>query len=273
VQRKRGFTLVEILVVIGIIAVMIGILLPALSKAQRTARMTSCLSNQHQLVLALLMYCQENQSYFPGGSGMAKWRNDQGNPQLAQNFAWLAYYNPDAFNPYACNQDEQTGPTFLAKYVARSTWIPACPSEPFLRGPGSFWPNNTWTGYWYPMSLVWTPLDIWLGTGPSIPGNPEKPQKLSKVKYPTQKVVIIDRKTYHCKITTDFYQTPGGQSSYKTQFAKQLWVTAGFADGHVAYRNVYEMYEPDVNWTGTFRQGRPWTYERGKAGILAKDFE
>jgi len=267
---KRAFTLVELLVVIGIIAVLIGVLLPALAKAQRTARMTSCLSNQHQLVLALLMYCQDNQSYFPGGAGMSKWRDDQGNPQPEQNFAWLAYYNPDAFNPYACNQDEQTGPTLLMKYVAKSTKVPACPAEPFLQGKGSFWPNNYWTGYWYPMSLVWTPAEIWLGTGPSIPGNPEKPQKLSKVKYPTQKVVIIDRKSYHCKVTTDFYRTPEGGSSTKTDFAKQLWVTAGFADGHVAFRNVYEMYNTDVNWTGA---GRPELAKTKAAGILFKDFE
>ena len=66
---------------------------------------------------------------------------------------------------------------------------------------------------------------------------------------------------------------PIGGSSTKTQFAKQLWVTAGFADGHVAYRNVYEMYDTDVNWTGRLVQGHPWTYQKGQGGILAKDFE
>jgi hypothetical protein len=218
------------------------------------------------------MYCNDNQGFFPGGPGYSKWRDDAGNPQPAQFFDWTARYNPDAFNPYACNQDEQMGPTFLAKYVSKSKKIPACPEEPFLQALGSFWPNNYHTGYWYPMSIVYTPLEIWLGTGPSIPGNPQKPQKLSKVKYPTQKCVIIDRKTYHCPIVVDTDKTPGNAAN-NTKKEKRLYVVAGFADGHAAYRSVYEMYDSDVNWTGRFVNGNPWTYQKGNAGILARDFE
>ena len=116
-SRQSGFTLVELLVVIGIIALLIAILMPALAASRAAAARVACASNLRQIGLATVMYANDNRGFVPEYRRM-----DQG-----ADFTYTLTYTQDSGTPvdYGSNM----GRLILRKYMT-SEQIIFCPSVP-----------------------------------------------------------------------------------------------------------------------------------------------
>jgi prepilin-type N-terminal cleavage/methylation domain-containing protein/prepilin-type processing-associated H-X9-DG protein len=111
-RRPAAFTLVELLVVIGIIALLVGILLPSLARARESARATQCLSNMRQVGLAFTMFANAHGGHLPqtgSRDGVAPF--DVNGVQTNVNVRWFGgfYGSPQRFHGPASMLEEYWG--------------------------------------------------------------------------------------------------------------------------------------------------------------------
>ena len=131
-RRPHGFTLIELLVVISIIALLIGILLPALGTARASARATVCMSNMRQWGLAVAGYTVENRSRLP--------REPDGTTNPATDTDPLKWYNALPLIVKAPPYHLAFEPATADTYPASNIWW--CPQARQQFGP----PAPTATG-------------------------------------------------------------------------------------------------------------------------------
>jgi prepilin-type processing-associated H-X9-DG protein/prepilin-type N-terminal cleavage/methylation domain-containing protein len=139
-SRGAAFTLVELLVVISIIVLLAALLLPVLSKAKESSRSAACLSNLHQIGIALQLYAQDNHNQLPLLGNLGATNNPSATNLPLVNMALSNYVGaPQVFR---CPSDQQkifenTGSSFWW-----NTFLNGQDSDHLSIGPMEFDPHN-----------------------------------------------------------------------------------------------------------------------------------
>jgi len=164
---RLGFTLVELLVVIGIIAILISVLLPTLSKARQTANRTACLSNLRSIMQMMNIYAVENKQQIPLGTSSDSY---QASYFIAQGNSTATWRWPT------------WGPLYKAGLMKSPKYM-YCPSETrnyhmYDAGPENAWKPENPAGnlndglraayFLRPFSETYQPV-LWRSTAPFTP--------------------------------------------------------------------------------------------------------
>jgi prepilin-type N-terminal cleavage/methylation domain-containing protein len=238
--RRRGFTLVELLVVIGIIALLISILLPALNKARESANRTKCMANMKQVMTALMNYCTDNKGAIIVPPGYTEGVGTAGRSYYMQNpGTWdgVLNYTTGEFMRY------------LAVSPGTREQLMTCPSEYGLN------PRPTARSAGSGTQIVMTPRNFTYSWNYMIKAAVEGAgpvRRFSQIKNPTHKILLIEERapndgdSWIQTITND-----------RPNFRHNSGGCFGFADFHVDWLRPEQLGFAGVSDTadGTIADG------------------
>jgi len=216
VRRRRGFTLVELLVAVALVAILAALLVPALVKARGMAGRTQCISRLRQIGFGFQAYLADNRSIYP-------WADD---PVSTSPTYWL--WMGRGWRAY------------LVPYLDANLEVLYCPDDEVAPQQ---WES---TSFGYSMAFYHTPAQIDAMSSPAdtysnpVPGARRRSSQLA---YPSYKVLVAEWLSNHQPLEND----PGW---WGWEGARNCL----FADGHVEYREARSIKPandgfPDFNLT------------------------